>query len=39
MSDTFEQVLNIFYVVFAFCAALFLGALKGLLVGPIAALI
>ncbi|KAL4361557.1 hypothetical protein GQ457_04G018430 [Hibiscus cannabinus] len=27
------------YVVFAFCSALFLGALKGLLVGPIAALI
>ncbi|XP_074308768.1 putative membrane protein At3g27390 [Silene latifolia] len=39
MSDTFERVLRIFYVVFAFCAALFLGALKGLLVGPIAALI
>ncbi|KAK9713518.1 hypothetical protein RND81_06G032500 [Saponaria officinalis] len=39
MSDTFEGILRIFYVVFAFCAALFLGALKGLLVGPIAALI
>ncbi|TYH44800.1 hypothetical protein ES332_D11G219800v1 [Gossypium tomentosum] len=31
--------LRIVYVVFAFCSALFLGALKGLLVGPIAALI
>ncbi|XP_021752197.1 uncharacterized membrane protein At3g27390-like [Chenopodium quinoa] len=31
--------LKIIYVVFAFCAALFLGALKGLLVGPIAGLI
>ncbi|XVE87139.1 hypothetical protein DITRI_Ditri18aG0092500 [Diplodiscus trichospermus] len=31
--------LKIVYVVFAFCSALFLGALKGLLVGPIAALI
>ncbi|XVF61148.1 hypothetical protein PTKIN_Ptkin08bG0106100 [Pterospermum kingtungense] len=31
--------LNIVYVVLAFCSALFLGALKGLLVGPVAALI
>ncbi|KAE8695088.1 cyclin-dependent kinase inhibitor 1-like isoform X1 [Hibiscus syriacus] len=31
--------LKVAYVVFAFCSALFLGALKGLLVGPIAALI
>ncbi|KAA3474215.1 putative membrane protein isoform X2 [Gossypium australe] len=31
--------LRIVYVVFAFCSAFFLGALKGLLVGPIAALI
>ncbi|KAK8687208.1 hypothetical protein V6N13_086036 [Hibiscus sabdariffa] len=31
--------LKVVYVVFAFCSALFLGALKGLLVGPIAALI
>ncbi|XVE82776.1 hypothetical protein DITRI_Ditri16bG0032900 [Diplodiscus trichospermus] len=31
--------LKIVYVVFAFCSALFLGALKGLLVGPIAGLI
>ncbi|XVF15572.1 hypothetical protein REPUB_Repub09cG0165900 [Reevesia pubescens] len=30
---------KIAYVVFAFCSALFLGALKGLLVGPIASLI
>ncbi|KAE8672607.1 cyclin-dependent kinase inhibitor 1-like isoform X1 [Hibiscus syriacus] len=31
--------LKVAYVVFAFCSALFLGALKGFLVGPIAALI
>ncbi|OMP02044.1 hypothetical protein COLO4_11397 [Corchorus olitorius] len=31
--------LKVIYVVFAFCSALFLGALKGLLVGPIAGLI
>lgn len=31
--------LKIVYVVFAFCSAFFLGALKGLLVGPIAGLI
>ncbi|XP_022740961.1 uncharacterized membrane protein At3g27390 isoform X6 [Durio zibethinus] len=31
--------LKIVYVVFAFCSALFLGALKGLLVGPVAGLI
>ncbi|XP_039054146.1 uncharacterized membrane protein At3g27390-like [Hibiscus syriacus] len=31
--------LEVVYVEFAFCSALFLGALKGLLVGPIAALI
>lgn len=31
--------MKIIYVIFAFCAALFLGALKGLLVGPIAGLI
>ncbi|KAL9241559.1 hypothetical protein vseg_015661 [Gypsophila vaccaria] len=39
MSSNFEGFFRILYVVFAFCAALFLGALKGLLVGPIAALI
>ncbi|KAK9678565.1 hypothetical protein RND81_11G219600 [Saponaria officinalis] len=39
MANKFEGFLRILYVVFAFCAALFLGALKGLLVGPIAALI
>ncbi|XVF17707.1 hypothetical protein REPUB_Repub10bG0147000 [Reevesia pubescens] len=32
-------LIKIVYVVFAFCSALFLGALKGLLVGPIASLI
>ncbi|KAL8151954.1 hypothetical protein V2J09_021762 [Rumex salicifolius] len=31
--------LRILYVIFAFCAALFLGALKGILVGPVAGLI
>ncbi|KAL9245778.1 hypothetical protein vseg_019391 [Gypsophila vaccaria] len=39
MANKLEGLLRILYVVFAFCAALFLGALKGLLVGPIAALI
>ncbi|CAO2827996.1 unnamed protein product [Amaranthus hypochondriacus] len=39
MSYDLEKLLKITYVVFAFCSALFLGALKGLLVGPIAGLI
>lgn len=39
MSNNWEGLLRIIYVVFAFCAALCLGALKGLLVGPIAGLI
>ncbi|GAV80687.1 hypothetical protein CFOL_v3_24147 [Cephalotus follicularis] len=39
MPDNLSGWLKILYVVFAFCSALFLGALKGLLVGPIAALI
>lgn len=34
-----DGILKIIYVVFAFCAALLLGALKALLVGPIAGLI
>jgi hypothetical protein len=36
---SFSGWLRILYVVFAFCAALCLGALKGILVGPIAGLI
>ncbi|KAH9623604.1 hypothetical protein KSS87_005763 [Heliosperma pusillum] len=39
MTNKFKGLLRILYVVFAFCAALLLGALKGLLVGPIAGLI
>ncbi|KAF7136089.1 hypothetical protein RHSIM_Rhsim08G0101400 [Rhododendron simsii] len=38
MPSTWEEWLKIPYVVFAFCSALFLGALKSLLVGPIAGL-
>ncbi|XP_058228428.1 uncharacterized membrane protein At3g27390 [Rhododendron vialii] len=38
MPCTWEEWLKIPYVVFAFCSALFLGALKSLLVGPIAGL-
>ncbi|KAK1314517.1 putative membrane protein [Acorus calamus] len=34
-----KRYLTIIYVFFAFCSALFLGALKGLLVGPIAGVI
>nr|GMC59573.1 uncharacterized membrane protein At3g27390 [Ipomoea batatas] len=39
MSNNLQDWLTSFYVVFAFCAALCLGALKSLLVGPIAGLI
>ncbi|XP_030975650.1 uncharacterized membrane protein At3g27390 [Quercus lobata] len=39
LPHSFKEWLRILYVVFAFCSALCLGALKGLLVGPIAALI
>ncbi|XP_010275588.1 PREDICTED: uncharacterized membrane protein At3g27390-like isoform X2 [Nelumbo nucifera] len=39
MSNSLKQWLNIIYVVFAFCSALFLGALKGILVGPVAGLV
>ncbi|KAA8531708.1 hypothetical protein F0562_006575 [Nyssa sinensis] len=39
MPNTFKEWLKVLYVVFAFCSALCLGALKGLLVGPIAGLI
>ncbi|XP_009594241.1 uncharacterized membrane protein At3g27390 [Nicotiana tomentosiformis] len=39
MSNNVENWLNAVYVVFAFCSALFLGALKSVLVGPIAGLI
>ncbi|KAF8406335.1 hypothetical protein HHK36_008422 [Tetracentron sinense] len=39
MSNSLKGWLKILYVVFAFCSALFLGALKGLLVGPVAGLI
>ncbi|XP_031107902.1 uncharacterized membrane protein At3g27390-like [Ipomoea triloba] len=39
MSNSLQDWLTSFYVVFAFCAALCLGALKSLLVGPIAGLI
>jgi len=38
MPSTWEEWLKILYVVFAFCSALFVGALKSLLVGPIAGL-
>ncbi|XP_010548414.1 PREDICTED: uncharacterized membrane protein At3g27390 [Tarenaya hassleriana] len=37
--SSIERWLRIAYVIFAFCSAFFLGALKGLLVGPIAGLI
>ncbi|OAY35456.1 uncharacterized membrane protein At3g27390 isoform X2 [Manihot esculenta] len=37
MSNNLQGWLRILYVVFAFCSALFLGALKAVLVGPIAA--
>ncbi|KAG1342234.1 putative membrane protein [Cocos nucifera] len=37
--DVVQRTVRIAYVVFAFCAALFLGALKALVVGPIAALL
>ncbi|XP_059457984.1 uncharacterized membrane protein At3g27390 [Corylus avellana] len=39
LPPSFSGWLRILYVVFAFCSALCLGALKGLLVGPIAGLI
>ncbi|XP_059623874.1 uncharacterized membrane protein At3g27390 [Cornus florida] len=39
MPSTLKEWLKIIYVVFAFCSALCLGALKSLLVGPIACLI
>ncbi|KAJ8430009.1 hypothetical protein Cgig2_008448 [Carnegiea gigantea] len=39
MPNAWGDLLRILYVAFAFSAALFLGALKGLLVGPIAGLI
>ncbi|XP_071710149.1 uncharacterized membrane protein At3g27390 [Rutidosis leptorrhynchoides] len=39
MLNVLPDWLKIIYVVFAFCSALFVGALKSLLVGPIAALI
>ncbi|KAK6923026.1 hypothetical protein RJ641_011330 [Dillenia turbinata] len=39
MSNTSKGWLRITYVSFAFCAAFFVGGLKGLLVGPVAALI
>ncbi|KAK8940836.1 hypothetical protein KSP39_PZI009983 [Platanthera zijinensis] len=37
--DSVKQGLRLAYVVFAFCSALFIGALKGLLVGPVAGLL
>ncbi|KAK8952437.1 hypothetical protein KSP39_PZI003081 [Platanthera zijinensis] len=37
--DSIKYLLRIAYVVFAFCCALLIGALKGLLVGPIAGLL
>ncbi|KAI8029731.1 putative membrane protein [Camellia lanceoleosa] len=39
MPNTWKEWLKIVYVVFAFCSALCFGALKSLLVGPIAGLI
>ncbi|KAL5752938.1 hypothetical protein ACOSP7_023122 [Xanthoceras sorbifolium] len=39
MSNNLQGWLKVIYVAFAFCSALFLGALKGILVGPIAGLI
>ncbi|KAG0469681.1 hypothetical protein HPP92_016381 [Vanilla planifolia] len=37
--DSLKQAVRVAYVVFAFCSALFIGALKGILVGPIAGLL
>ncbi|KAK1308761.1 putative membrane protein [Acorus calamus] len=37
--DLLKRYLTVIYVVFAFCSALILGALKGLVVGPIAGVI
>ncbi|XP_068643106.1 uncharacterized membrane protein At3g27390 [Aristolochia californica] len=39
MWSSVEEALKVVYVVFAFCSAFVLGAIKGLLVGPIAGLI
>ncbi|KAJ8625135.1 hypothetical protein MRB53_033665 [Persea americana] len=39
MLGAIQDCLKTFYVVFAFCFALFLGAFKALLVGPVAALL
>ncbi|POO02784.1 membrane protein [Trema orientale] len=39
LSHNFGDWLKLSYLIFAFCSALFLGALKGFLVGPIAGLI
>lgn len=39
MASTLKDWLKIVYVIFAFCSAFSLGALKGMLVGPIAGLI
>ncbi|XP_010269252.1 PREDICTED: uncharacterized membrane protein At3g27390 [Nelumbo nucifera] len=39
MSNTVKEWLKIIYVVLAFCSAFFLGALKGMVVGPIAGLV
>ncbi|XP_044469450.1 uncharacterized membrane protein At3g27390-like [Mangifera indica] len=39
MSNNLQGWLKVIYVTFAFCSALFLGALKGLVVGPVAGLI
>ncbi|GMH24087.1 hypothetical protein Nepgr_025930 [Nepenthes gracilis] len=39
MPNTWSGWLKILYVVFAFCVALFLGAIKAILVGPVAGLI
>ncbi|XP_058097090.1 uncharacterized membrane protein At3g27390-like isoform X1 [Magnolia sinica] len=36
MSNSMTDFLNVLYVVFSFCSALSLGALKGIFVGPIA---
>ncbi|KAF5736134.1 hypothetical protein HS088_TW14G00269 [Tripterygium wilfordii] len=38
-SNNLQDCLNLLYVVFAFCSALFLGGLKAVTVGPIAGLI
>ncbi|KAK9948890.1 hypothetical protein M0R45_004444 [Rubus argutus] len=38
-SHTWSAGLKVLYVLFAFCSALFLGFLKGVLVGPVSALI